>query len=247
MPWVLSSVTRVLARTADARVLPVSLPMSLAVSPFADRTPLRPMRPVAARFGALITSLHPSWGAAARARALPVPLPFPCAVSRVASSAARALPPSAAAGLGALPVPLPWLLGACALACPLRSSLGAPPVASRSGLRAPVTGTLPRLRAVPSLPDHAPGVLLRPQLRQCDARRRTRGRRGAYGPRPPLREGGLGGIRLWGASRGVAGVGVGAVLGAPPAPCCGCGGPRRDIGARAGAAPRAGGVPGAAA
>ena len=81
--------------------------MSLAVPPFADRTPLRPMRSVAARLGALLASLRPFPVAAARARVLPVSLLFPCAVSRVTSSAPRALPPSAAADLGALPCPCP--------------------------------------------------------------------------------------------------------------------------------------------
>ena len=45
---------------------------------------------------------------------------------------------------------------------------------------------------------------------------------------------------------GVAGVGVGAVLRALPALRCGCGGPGRGVGARAGTTPPASGVPGAA-
>ena len=65
LPRVLTSVTHVLARTADARVLPASLPMSLAVSSSADRAPPRPVRPDAARFGVLLTSLSLSLGAAA--------------------------------------------------------------------------------------------------------------------------------------------------------------------------------------
>ena len=160
--------------------------MSLAAPPFVDRTPFRSMRSVAARLRALLASL----------RVLPVPLPFPCSLFRVVSPAARALPPSAAAGFGALPSPSPSLLAACAQVCPLRLPWGTPPVASRPSFRAPVAGNLPRLRAVPPLSDHAPGVLLSLQLRQRDAWRRTLGRRGADGPRPPLKEGGLGGLRL---------------------------------------------------
>ena len=252
VPRIPSSVTRVLARTADAPVLPASLPvslsMSLAVSPSADHTPLRPVRPVAARYDVLLTSLRPSSGAAARARVLPVPLPFPCAASRVSSSAARALPPSATAGLGALPVPLPSLLAACALACPLGSSLGAPPVASRPSLCAPLAGTLPRPRAVPPLLDHAPGVPLPPQLRQLAAWRRRRRRQGAGRPRPPLWEGGLGQVRLGGAGVSLAGVGVGAVLGTLSALRCGCGvAPARCTGPVVGPPPCAGGMPGATA
>ena len=47
-----------------ARILPASLPMSLAVPPFADRTPFCPMCSVAARFGALLASLRQPPGAA---------------------------------------------------------------------------------------------------------------------------------------------------------------------------------------
>ena len=176
----------------------------------------------------------------------PFPVPFPCSVSRVAPYAARALSPSAAAGLGALPTPLPSLLAACAQACPLRLSLGTPPVASGPPLRVPVAGTLHRLRAAPPLPDQAPGVLLPRQLRQRDAWWRTLGRRGADGPLPSRREGGLGGVGLGGADVRVTGVGVGAVTRALPALCCGCGGSRRGPAARAGATPCAGGVLGAA-
>ena len=172
VPRVPTSVSRVFARTADACVLPAFLPAPLAVSSSADRAPPRSVRPDAAGFDALLTTLCASSGTAVRTRAPPVPLPFPCAVSRVLSSAARALPcpvclpSSVAAGLGALPVPLPSLLAACALACPLRLPLGAPPVASHSPLRAPVAGILPRPRTDPTLPYHAPGVLLPLLLRQ---------------------------------------------------------------------------------
>ena len=153
-------------------------------------------------------------------------MPFPGSLSCVVPPAACALSPSAAAGLGTLSALSPSLLAARAQACGLRLSLGTPPVASCPPLCAPVTGTLPRLRAVPPFPDHAPGVLLPLQLRQRDAGRRTLGRRGVDVPRPPRREG-LGGERLRGAGVGVAGVGVGAVLGALPADCCCCGDPRR--------------------
>ena len=137
-PWVPPTVTCALARTAGARILPVSVPMPLAVPTFADRAPLHSMRSGAARLGALLAPL----------RVLSVPLPIPCFGSRVVPSAARVLSPSAAAGLGALPTLSPSLLAACAQACPLRLSLGTPLVASRPPLRVPVAGTLPRLRAV---------------------------------------------------------------------------------------------------
>ena len=192
---------------------------------------------MAALLGALLAPL----------RALPVPVPFPGSLSSVVPPAARDLSPTAAAGLGTLSALSPSLLAACAQACPLRLSLGTPPVASCPPLRAPVAGTLPRLRAVPPFPEHAPGVLLPPQLRQHDGGRRTLGRRGADVPRPPRREGGLGGGWLGGAGVGVGEVGVGRVLGALPAHCCCCGGPGRGAAARAGSVPRARGVLGAAA
>ena len=222
VPWVPLPVTRGLACTAGARALPVPVPMPLAAPTLADRAPIHSMHCVAACLGALLAPLC----------VLPVPLPLPGSLSRVAPSAARALSPSAAAGLGALPAISPSLLAACALACPLRVPLGTPAVASCPPLRAPVAGTLPRLCAVRPLPDHAPGVLLPPQLRQRDARRRTLGHRGADVPRPPCGEGGPGGVQLWGAGMGVAGIGVGAVLGALPALRCGCGGPPSPRGVR---------------
>ena len=215
--WVPPPVTCALACTAGARILPVPVCMPLAAPTLADRAPLHSMRSVVACLGALLAPLC----------VLPVPLPFPGSLSRVVPAAARALSPSAAAGLGTLPALSPSLLAACAQACSLRLSLGSPPVSSNPLFRAPVAGTLPRLRAVPPLPDHAPGVLLPPQLRQRDTWRRTLGCRGADVPRPSRREGGLGGVRLGGAGVAVAGVGVGAVLGALPALRCGCGGPRR--------------------
>ena len=220
-PWVPPTVTCALACTAGARILPVPVYMSLAAPTLADRAPLYSMRSVADLLDARLPPL----------RVLPVPLPFPRSLPRIVPSAARALSCSAAAGLGTLLTPSPSLLAACALACPLRlstlSTLGTPPVASCPPLRAPVAGTLPPLRGVPPLPDHAPGVLLPPQLRQRDAWRRTLGCWGADGLLPSCREGGLGGVPLGGAGLGVAGVGVGAVLGALPALSCGCGGPRR--------------------
>ena len=236
MPLVPLPVTCALACTAGARALPVPVPMPLAAPTLADRAWVCLMRSVAARLGTLLAPL----------RVLPVPLPLPGSLSRFAPSAARALSPSAAAGIGALPAFAPSLLAACALNCPLCVSLGTAPVASCLPLRAPVAGTLPRLRAVPPLSDHAPGVLLPLQVRQHDPRRRTLGRRGADVPRPPRGER-LGGERLMVAGVGVAGVGLGAVLCALPATHCGCGGSRRGVGARAGSVPRARGVPGAAA
>ena len=142
-PWVPPTVACALARTAC--ILPVPVPMLLGAPTLVDRALLHSMRSLAVPL-----------------RVLPVPLPFPCSLSRDVPSAACALSLSAAAGLGTLPTPSPSLLAACAQACPLRLSLGTPPVASRPPLRAPVAGTLPRLRAVPPLPDHAPGVLLPP-------------------------------------------------------------------------------------
>ena len=170
--------------------------MPLAAPTLAHRSSLRSMRSVAAHLGALLAPLP----------ALPVPWPLPGSLPRVAPSAAHALSPSAAAGLGALPAFAPSLLAACALARPLCVSLGTPPVTSCPLLRAPVAGTLPCLRAVSFLLDHAPGVLLPLQLRQRDARRRTLGRRGADVLRPPHGEG-LAGERLGGAGVGVGGLG----------------------------------------
>ena len=176
VPWVPLPVTRALACTAGARPLSVPVPMPLAAPTLADRSSLRSMPSLAASLAALLAPL----------RVVPVPWPLPGSLPRVAPSAARALSPSAPAGLGTLPAFSPSLLASCALTCPLRVSLGTLPVASRPPLRAPVAGTLPRLRAVPPLPDHAPGVLLPPQLRQRDARRRTLERRGADVPRKPF-------------------------------------------------------------
>ena len=151
-PWVPPPVTCALACTAGARILPVPVSMPLAAPPLADRAPLHSTRSVAARLGAMLAPL----------RDLPVPLPFLRSLSRVVPPAARALSFFAAAGVGTLPALSPLLLGACAQACPLRLSLGTPPVASCPPLRAPVADSLPRLRAVPPLPNHAPGVLLPP-------------------------------------------------------------------------------------
>ena len=104
-PWVPPTVTCALARTAGARILPLSVPMPLAAPTFIHHAPLHCMRFVAASLGALLAPLP----------VLPVPLPFPCSVSCVVPSAARVLSPPAAAGLGALPTLLPSLLAACAL------------------------------------------------------------------------------------------------------------------------------------
>ena len=202
-PWVPPSVTCTLACTAGARTLPLPVSMPLAVPTLANR---------ALFHSPWLLRGRPPWRPA-RARACPSQaLVLSLLLARVVPSAARALPHSAAAGLGTVPAPSPSLLAVCALACPLRVSLGTPPAASCPPLRAPVAGTLPRLCAAPPLPDDAPGVLLPPQLRQRDARRRTLGRRGADVPRPPRGEAALRGERLGGAGLGVAGVGVGTVL-----------------------------------
>ena len=65
------------------------------------------------------------------------------------------------------------------------------------------------------------------QLWQRDAHRRAFWPRGANRPWPPFGEGDLGRVRLGGAQVGVAGSGVGAVLGGLPALRCGRGGPWR--------------------
>ena len=137
--WVPPAVTCALDCTAGARILSVPVPMPLAAPTLADRAPLHSMRSLAACLGALLAPL----------RVLLVPLPFPGSLSRAVPSAARALSPFAAADLGIVPALSPSLLAACALACSLRLSLGTPPVASRPLLRAPVAGTLPRLRPSP--------------------------------------------------------------------------------------------------
>ena len=232
VPWVLLPVTRMLACIAGARALLVPLLMPLAAPTLADGASLRSMRSVAARLGALLAPL----------RVLPVSLPLPGSLSRVAPSATRALSPSAAAGLGALPAFLPSLLAACALACPLRVSLGTPPVASCPPLRAPVAGTLPRLCAVPPLPNHAPAVRLPLQLRQRDARRRELGRQGGgrvasapWGRRPSGGNGSGGLVWVW----------LGFATSLPLAAAAAA--PSEAPGARAGSVPRASGVLGAAA
>ena len=204
---VLRPVTCALACPAGARILPGLVSMPLAAPTLAECASPHSMRSVAARLGALLRPL----------RALPGPVPFLGSLSCVVPPAACALSPPAAAGLGTLPALSPTLLAACAQVCPLRLSLGTPPVASCP---------LPRLRTVCPFLDRAPGVLLPPQLRQPDAGPQTLGCRGADVPRPPRREG-LRGKRLVGAGVGVDGVGVGAVLGALPTHCCCCGGRRR--------------------
>ena len=127
-----------LACPAGAPILPVPVSMPLAAPTLADRGSLHSMRSVAACLGAQLAPL----------RALPVPVPFPSSLSCVGPPTAPALSPSAAAGLRTLSALLPSLLAACAQACPLRLSLGTPPVASCPPLCASVAGTLPRLRAV---------------------------------------------------------------------------------------------------
>ena len=119
-PRVLPSVTCALACPAAARILPVLVSMPLAAPTLADRASPLSMRSVAACLSALLAPLRP----------LPVPVPFLGSLSCVVPPAARALSPSAAAGLGTLSALSPSLLAACAQACPLRLSLGTPPVAS---------------------------------------------------------------------------------------------------------------------
>ena len=203
------------------------MPMSLAAPPITDCTPLRSMRSVAARLGALLAPLRPSPGAAARARVLPVPLPFPCSLSRVVLSAARALPPPAAARLGAVPRPRPRSLPRAPrpIICAYLWALPLSPPAPRSALPWPA----PCSACAPSPPS---GI-----TRQASGCRRSCGsvtpggvRTGAGGQTGrglPSRKAAVGGVRLGWAGVGVAGVGVGAVLRALRAPCCGCGGPRR--------------------
>ena len=218
-----TSVSRALAFSAGARVLPVPLPVSFVVPcvpPSAARAlacPLFLSSPAAAGPGALpvplppLTAacavarpLRPPPGEAARACVLPMPLPVSFVVPCVPPSAALALArpvclsSPAAAGPGALPVSLPSLIAGCALARALCLSSGAPSVAFCPLPRVPVVRTPPRPFAVSSLLDHAPGIPLLLQLVQRDARRRTLGRRGAEGPRPPLGEGGFARVRLWG-------------------------------------------------
>ena len=82
MPWDPLPVTRTLACTAGACALPVPVPIPLAAPTHADRAPLRSLRFVAARLGALLAPL----------RVLPVPLPIPCSLSRLAPPAALPLP-----------------------------------------------------------------------------------------------------------------------------------------------------------
>ena len=198
MSRVASSVTRALACSADTRILPVPLPVSLVVSPPAARAlarPVCPSFPAAAGLGALPVSLPPSLGAAARANVLSVPLPVPCAVPCVPQSAARALArpvclsSPAAAGPGALPVSLPPLLAACALVRLLPPSPGAPSVPFHPSPRVPAPGTLLHLFAVSPLLDHAPGARCRcscGSVMPGGVRLGARGRAGPGPRQPPL-------------------------------------------------------------
>ena len=132
-----------------------------------------------------------------------------------------------------LPVPLP-VPGTCPLPpppatfqrlpsvpCPVSPRFALRPARSSSPSAAHSAISMPPVPLVPCL-DHA---ML--QLRQRALHWRAFGRRGANGPWPPLGEGGLGRIRLGRAPINVAGSGVGAVLGALPALCNGCGSPLR--------------------
>ena len=246
-----TSVTHALARSPDARVSAVSLPVSFAVPPLAAGALARLVRPTAVRLGALPVSLCLSPGAAARVRVFLVPLLLPCAVPCVPPPAARALacsvclPSPAAARLGALPVALPLSLPCAPWPVPCFRPWALLLLPSTPLSAPPVAGNLPRPCAAAPLLNHAPGIPLPQQLRQPDDRRRTLERQGADGLWPPLGEGGLWGVRLGGAGASVAGLGVGAVIGALPASRCGCGGSRRGARGLPGAHPprqrRAGG------
>ena len=264
-----TSVNRALTLSAGARVLPRLLPVSVAVPcvpPSAAHAVARPVRlsfPAAAGPGALpvplpslvavcavARPLGPSPGAASRACVLPVPLSLPFAVPCVPPSAARALAhpvwlsSPAAAGPGILPVPWPSLIAACALARPLLPPPGAPSVAFRPSLRAPVAGTPPRPITVSSLLDHVPGVSLQQQLRQRDARRRTLRRRGPDGPQPPLGEGGLGRVRLGGLVWVLLSLVCARYLAPSPPSAAAAAAPGKALRARVGTVPRASSVPG---
>ena len=235
-PWVPPAVTCALARTASARILPVPVPMPLAAPTSADRAPLHSLRSVSARLCALLASL----------RVLPVPGPFPapCPVS------CRPLPVPCPSPLPLASAPCPRLRPRSLPCAPRPAPFACPwvlpllPPASRSAL--PWPAPCPRCALFPALPDHAPGVLLPPQLRRRDARRCTLGRRGCTGRGRPVgkaaSEGyGLGGL-VW--------VWLGLVWARYFAPsllsAAAAAAPGEAPGARAGATPRAGGVPGAA-
>ena len=236
-PRVPPPVTCALACTAGARIPPVPVSMPLAAPTLADRAPLHSMRSVAARLGTLLSPL----------RVLPVPLPFPGSLFRVVPSAARALSPSAAAGLSTLPALSPSLLAGCPQASPLRSSLGTPPVASCPPLCAPVDGTLPRLRAAPPLPDHAPGVLLPFSCGSVI----PGGVRSAVGGRTcrvrPVGKAALGGNGLGGLVWEWLGLAWARYLARSLPSAAALAAPGEALWARAGPVPRARGVPGAAA
>ena len=225
-PWVPPTVTCALARTASARILPMPVPMPLAAPTLADRTPLHSMRCVAA---CLVACSRPC-----------VSFPCPCPFPAPCSCRALRCPCS-------VPLCCRWprrLAHAFALApCRVRPSLPLVHVLTHSPSRLP--SPAPRSRGrhpapparCPPLPDDAPGVLLPPYLRQCDAWRRTLGRRGKAAL------GGYGfGSLVW--------VWLGLVWAwyfAPSLPsAAAAAAPGEAPGARAGATPRAGDVPGAA-
>ena len=168
----------------------------------------------------------------------PCPFPALCPASRCLLLALWPAPcacPAPLPGLGALPVPLPSLLVACALASPLRSSLGRFPC--------PLPSLTPRSRSqypappAPPLPDHVPSVL----LPLCVG---TGGRtgRGLFWGKVAFGGYGLGGlVRVWLSL-------VWERYLVPSLPSArAAAAPGEALGARAGPVPRAGGIVGAAA
>ena len=216
----------------------VSLPLSLAPLPF----PLAP-----APFPCPCPCPLPC---PASLRPQPVPLPVPCACplplllalascprpcSLLSPPAPRLCPGVCPPGLLPAPAPSP---GTCPP--PPRTDLPLSPSAPRQA--SPRLAPCPARSCPPPFLDHAPL-----QLRQPDAGRRALGRRGADGPQPPLREGGLGRVRLGGAGMDVAGLSVGAVPGALLPSAAALAVPSEAPGARTGPVLGAGSVPGAVA
>ena len=243
------------AFSAGAHVLPVPLPVSLAlpcVSPSNARALARPVclsSPAAAGPGclpvplpslvaacALACPLRPFSNAAARAAVLTVPLPVSFVVPCVLPCAARApaspvcLSSPASSGSGALPVSLPSLIAACALARPLRPPPGAPSVAFRPLLRAPVTARRPARSPSPSSWTTRRASCCRCTCSSVMPGGVRLGAAGRTGRSLPSGKAAFGGYVFGGAGVGVAKLGVGAVLGALPAFGRGCGG--RQLGAR---------------
>ena len=212
--WVPPYVTCALARTASARILPVPVPMSLAAPPFVDRSPLRSMRSVAARLGALLASL----------RVLPVPLPF-IAVCLVSCRPLPALcpsplllasapcPPLRPRSLPHAPRPVPC---ACPWALPLSPPVPRPvhPWPAPCPVYAP--SPPPRIRRRMSCCRCSCGSVMPGGVGLAAGGRTGRGL--------PLGKAAFGGYGLGWLLWVFAGAGVGAVRWPLPAPRCGCGG-----------------------